>query len=384
MKTKQHRDFPPELLQATLKERVDFFKGRMIDHNALSVAYDQAMAALGSSSGPRVVTIAGPTGVGKTTLARRIYRQIMKSYEADVIDNPSMVPVLGINAVPPNGTSFNWKDFYFRLLEKNGDVLLDHKLNLPRQGQFFPELLLPPPSEGSTADTLRRALEKCIRKRGTKIMIVDEAHHLLMVKDQERLEYQFESLKSLTIETDVIIVLVGTYRLLDIRDHSGQLVRRSEVVPLSRYDFRKRGDRNLFASALATLQAKMPLEETPDLVPDVEYFYLKTGGCIGILKDWLTRCLEQAILEQRKTIDMEFASRFALDNKGLSTIIEEALAGEAKLADISLDNIKHLLTEGVPVVSAPMATPAKASPRKRRVGERNPVRDQTGGFHVAA
>ena len=144
MRTKQYGDFPPNLLQATLKERVDFFKGRLIDHSALSIAYQKAMAALGSSSGPRVVTVAGPTGVGKTTLARHIYRQVMKNYEPEVIANPSMVPVLGINAVPPNGTSFNWKDFYFRLLERNGDVLLDHKLNLPRQGQMFPELLFPP------------------------------------------------------------------------------------------------------------------------------------------------------------------------------------------------------------------------------------------------
>ncbi|MDA8254100.1 MAG: ATP-binding protein [Betaproteobacteria bacterium] len=383
MKTQPQADFPPELLQASLKQRVDYFKNRLIDHSLLSVAFNKAMAALGSSSGPRVVTITGPTGVGKTTLARRIYRQLMKNYEDEIAADPSMVPVLGINAIPPNGTSFNWKDFYFRLLEKNGDVLLDHKLNLPRQGNMFPELLFPPPSEGATADSLRRALEKCICKRGTKFLIVDEGHHLMMVKDDGRLEYQFESLKSLTIETDVIIVLVGTYRLLDIREHSGQLVRRSEVVPLSRYDFWQQGDKQSFASALATLQNKMPLEVTPDIVPDVEYFYLKTGGCIGILKDWLTRCLEQAILENRKTVDAEFASRFALDNKGLSTIIEEALAGESKLADVSLDSIKTLLTEGIPaVIYAPEDTKKKMT-SKRRVGERNPTRDKTGGFHVA-
>lgn len=388
MKTQQHAnvpqaDFPPELLQASLKERVDYFKKRLIDHSLLNVAFSKAMAALGSSSGPRIVTITGPTGVGKTTMARRIYRQLMKNYEADIAADPSMVPVLAINAIPPNGTSFNWKDLYFRLLEKNGDVLVDHKLNLPRQGNMFPELLSPPPSEGATADALRRALEKCIRRRGTKFLIVDEGHHLMMVKDDGRLEYQFESLKSLTIETDVIIVLVGTYRLLDIREHSGQLVRRSEVVPLSRYDFRQQGHKHSFASALATLQNKMPLEETPDLVPDAEYFYLKTGGCIGILKDWLTRCLEQAILENRKTVDIDFASRFALDNKGLTTIIEEALAGEAKLSDVSLDSIKTLLADGMPKVIDDPAEPNKKKTPKRRVGERNPVRDQTGGFHVA-
>jgi GTPase SAR1 family protein len=382
MKTKTEEGFPSTLLRASLIERVNFFKGCMINHTGLNVAFEQAMTALGSSSGPRVVTITGPTGVGKTTLARRIYRRLVEKYQADMVSDPSMVPVLGINAIPPNGTSFNWKDFYFRLLEKNGDVLLDHKLKLPRQNQMFPEPLLTPPSEGSTTDTLRRALEKCIRKRGTKIMIVDEGHHLLMVKNDNRLEYQFESLKSLTIETDVIIVLVGTYRLLDIREHSGQLVRRSEVIPLSRYDFRKQEDKESFVSALATLQVKMPLEELPDLTPDAEYFYLKTGGCIGILKDWLTRCLEQAIKENRKTIDTDFASQFALDNKGLSTIIEEALAGEARLADVSLDKVRALLTEGIPTMSEPMLHPAKSSAPTRKVGERNPVRDKTGGFRT--
>lgn len=303
METKQ-RNFPIELLQASVKERVDHFKKRNIDHDTLTHAYNKAMVALGSSSGTQMVTLTGPTGVGKTTLARRIYKELMKAHKDEVLADPSIVPVLGINAVPPNGTSFNWKDFYFRLLEKNGDVLLDHKLNLPRQGNMFPELLFPPPSESSTVDALRRALEKCIQKRKTKYVIVDEGHHLLMVKDRERLEYQFESLKSLSNESGATIVLIGAYRLMDIRDHSGQLVRRSEIVHFPRYDFRNKDDKASFASALTTLQKMMPLEKTPDLVNDAEYFYLKTAGCVGILKDWLTHCLEQAIIEGRKTVEL--------------------------------------------------------------------------------
>lgn len=383
MKTKQlmQQDFSLELLRASVKERVEHFKSRKIDHDTLNLAYNKAMAALGSSSGPKIITITGPTGAGKTTLARRIYRDLVKAHEPEVLADPSMVPVLGINAIPPNGTSFNWKDFYFRLLEKNGDVLLDHKLNLPRQKNMFPELLFPPPSEGSTADTLRRAMEKCLQKRKTKFLIIDEAHHLLMVKDHERLEYQFESLKSLSNESDTTIVLVGTYRLMDIRDHSGQLVRRSEIVHFPRYDFRIKGHRDSFASALMSLVVKMPLEEIPDLVKNVDYFYMKSAGCVGILKDWLTRCLEQAIKKKMKTFDTDFASRYALDNKGLRTIIEEALAGEAKLQDEPIEDLKSLMEYGAPLIPE---TPPDNPPRKRgRVGERKPVRDKTGGFHAA-
>jgi len=74
-----------------------------------------------------------------------------------------------------------------------------------------------------------------------EVMIIDEAHHMLMVRknDMASLEFQFEAIKSLALETQTTIVLVGTYRLLDIRDLSGQLVRRSEIIHFPRYDCRR-------------------------------------------------------------------------------------------------------------------------------------------------
>lgn len=377
---RQPDSFPPELLKASAGERVAYFKSRMIDHTMLNTAHKRSMDALTMASRPQLVVITGPTGVGKTTLARRIYRDLVEAHAKEVAADASIIPVLGINAVPPNGSAFSWKDFYYRLLEQNGEVLIDRKLNMPRQGTMFPELLYPP-AEASTVDSLRRALEKCIRKRKTQYVIVDEAHHLLMVKDYARMEYQFETLKSLSNEGNTTIVLAGNYRLMDIRDHSGQLVRRSEIIHFPRYDLRKKVDADSFASVLNTLQYKMPLPQRPDLLGDVQYFYAKTGGCMGILKDWLTRCLEQAVKEKRRTIDVDFAERYALDNKGLRTIIEEALAGEAKLEDEPLDAIKSLLKDGYAKSSSPVK-PQPAPSKRGPVGVRKPQRDPVGRHHA--
>jgi len=385
MKTQYTRDFPQELLRSTAKERIEYFKNGKAGHSALTAAFDRAMAVIGRSTGPKVVMVAGPTGVGKTTMARTIYRHVLKTYQAEAAADRSFVPIIGINAVPPNGASFSWKDFYIRLLEREGDVLIDRKLLVPRQDELFPNSPWPSPLERSVTDALRRSVEEYIKRRRSKVLLIDEAHHLLMVNDPKRLEFQFETLKSLTIETDITIVLVGTYRLLDIRDQSGQLVRRSEIVHFPRYDFRVKKDAEEFASVLRKFQNQLPLEGASDLMTDVEYFYLKTGGCIGILKDWLARCLEHAIETKRKSIDADFAEQFALSNKSLRTIIEEALNGEMKLTDIGIDSIETLLRDGIapPAASVGGEPSARAKAARRRVGERKPCRDKTGGSHVA-
>lgn len=382
--TKSKRDFDPALLRAGVEARVANFKQRTTNHPSISAAHRRAIAALGCSTGPRVVMIAGPTGVGKTTLARAIWRHAMNRYAAEAAQDPGCVPVIGINAIPPNGASFNWKDFYIRLLQAHGEILIDRKLLIPRQSEIFPELPAPSPLERSVTDALRRSVENCLRLRKTKVLIIDEAHHLLMVNDPRRLEFQFEALKSLTIETEVIIVLVGTYRLLTIRDQSGQLVRRSEIIHFPRYDRRNQGDTAAFGKALSTFQAQLPLEKEPEFMSEAEYFYLKSAGCIGILKDWLTRCLEQAIRENSNTIDVAFADRFALSNKSLRTIIEESMNGEQELSDIGLDEIKKLLTDEATDMADATKSPkeAKSVSNRRRVGERRPVRDPIGGLRA--
>jgi len=354
------------------------FQNYVFSHPSAKDTLQDIGAALGATSSPQIIIFTGPTGVGKSTLVKAASNRLLQYYEDRLIAEEDFVPVVTINAVPPNGNTFNWKDFYIRLLTGQSEPLVDRKLVIPRQTSLF----LDHPLEAtfmqrSTTDALRRSMEEYLRLRKTKLLIIDEAQHMLLVGNKQRLECQFESLKSLTIETGVTILLVGTYKLLDILDQSGQLTRRSQVVNFPRYDMRQSKDRDNFRRVLGFLERKLSMHVKTQLDAQADCFYQKSAGCVGILKDWLGRCLEYALKENVSVIDAAFAERFALKNRGLLTIIEEACLGEIKLTDVGDERLLDMLTNGVL-----LARDDNEMSRKRpRPGKRYPKRDPVG-VHV--
>lgn len=359
------------------KESLAAFTSYIFNHPNATAAFRELMTALGAEASPRVVIFTGPTGVGKSTLVRAACHRLLQQYESQMIAESDFVPVVTISAVPPNGSGFSWKDFYIRLLTGQHEPLVDRKLLLPRQTSLLPDHALGERAlEHSVADALRRAVEEYCRRRRTRYLIIDEAHHMLLVGSRQRLECQFECLKALTIQTGVSILLTGTYRLLDILEQSGQLTRRSQVVHFPRYDARRSEDRLNFRKVLGFLDAELAKYVPARLVNDAEYFYRKSAGCNGILKDWLARCLEQALEEKAPLIDARFADQFALTNRGLLTIIEEACLGEAKLADVGDDRLLDLINNGVLLDRGDKPLTVKP----RRPGQRNPKRDPVGSI----
>jgi hypothetical protein len=193
-----------------------------------------------------------------------------------------------------------------------------------------------------------------------------------MVNNPKRLEFQFETLKSLAIETKATIVLVGTYRLLDIRDQSGQLVRRSEIIHFPRYDHRNMEGKIGFVQALNTLAGRLPLNEFPNLQANADEFYVRSVGCVGILKDWLSRAYARHLELNNKNFDWKFIQGFAQPVKALETITAEALLGEEKVQDKPVADLMNLLNFGLPSVTG------KSKKHGIVVGKRSPVRDPAG------
>jgi DNA polymerase III delta prime subunit len=380
--------FPAELLTLPTDVRRDYFLKKTINHPHLGDAMTELLEESNRVSASDITILTGPTGVGKTTLGARLEADILEDHRQAMAEDLNFLPVVRISAVAPNQGTFSWKDFYVRLLRMLDETQVRQRVLFPIE--HYRMLDAPRGRAGSTCHdaALQRATENAIRERRTLLLIIDEAHHMLLAAKGKRLREQFEAIKSLSIATSATIVLIGTYDLLTILEQSAQLIRRSHVVHLPRYAWEDRNDAQAFRTALLTFQRHMPFPVEPDLVSHAKSFYLKSAGCIGILKEWLNKAVESGLKKGLETIDYDYIDGFAHANKSIRQVYEEAMDGERKLVDMSDDDLLRYVEDET--LSNKKDSSAKAkrggvaqqvgkgSRKKRRPGQRNPVRDPVG------
>jgi len=374
--------FPRELLNLSMDARRDYFLDKTINHPHLGNAMDELLEETNRVSASDITILTGPTGVGKTTLGARLEADILKDHGLAMEEDLNFLPVVRISAVAPNQGTFSWKDFYVRLLRMLDETQVRQRVLFPIE--HYRMLDAPRGRAGSAChdEALQRAAENAIRERRTKLLIIDEAHHVLLAAKGKRMREQFEAIKSLSIATSATIVLIGTYDLLTILEQSAQLIRRSRVIHLPRYAWNDRDDAQAFRTALLTFQRHMPFPVEPELIGHAKSFYLKSAGCIGILKEWLDKAVESGLKKGLETIDFDYIDGFAHANKSIRRVYEEAMDGERKLVDMSDDDLlKYVEDETLSSrkrSSSKAGGLGQAGKKKRRPGQRNPVRDPVG------
>src|SRR6266542_818375 len=334
--------FPSELLSQSVTQRLDYFKACTIAHSRLQEVAQELRDAMREPAGELIVFIYGPTGVGKTTVLRRCMQQIIEERREEMENDPSWIPVLGVEAISPERGNFDWRNYYFDALNAFNEPLIRYKIQRP-QPENGSGGKMPIQRRLESRSTLRFALETAFRQRRPLAFFVDEALHLAKLSSGRKLQDQLDCLESLAVRTNTIHVLSGTYELLIFRGLSGTLRRRTRQIHFARYQADSAGDQRDFKNVLWNFQIRMPLKSEPDLMSHWEFCYERSLGCIGLLKDWLTRVLALGLSEKRPNVTIKHLERQALPISDCQKIATEILEGDASLAD-SVSTRKRLRT----------------------------------------
>jgi DNA polymerase III delta prime subunit len=264
--------FPEELLAASNAEKFNYFSNFTIVHRLLKQAYEKFIDAVNNPGGATLIILFGPTGVGKTTLLHQVVKVLIEQNQSKIMLDSAYLPVVTVEARSPDNRSFDWKDYYKSVLIALGEPFTDYKIKTGSSRVYGSGAEQKTVKLKPTLADLRADVEHIIKLRQLLVFLVDEAQRFTVIASGRRQRDQMDAIQSMASFTATRYGLFGTYDLLEFRNLSGQLSRRSLEIHFPRYQNHISEDITDFKRVLKNFALAMPLESTPDFEKDWEYF----------------------------------------------------------------------------------------------------------------
>ncbi|WP_052754384.1 ATP-binding protein [Calothrix sp. 336/3] len=386
-------DISQEILTASDNEKINYFINFTVVHRLLKQVYEEFLDAINNPGGASLIFLFGPTGVGKTTLMAQVMKIIFEQNQALMIQDLSFLPIAGVEARSPDTGSFDWKVYYKSVLIALSEPFADYKTRTGSHRVY---------GNGGEQKTvkvkpnlvdLRADVEHIFQQRRLKVFLVDEAQRFAKITSGHKQQDQMDAIQSMASFTQTRHGLFGTYELLQLRNLSGQLSRRSIDIHFPRYQSENPEDIKDFQRVLKSFSFAMPLPETPDLEKHWDYFYERSIGCVGIVKDWLTQSLRKALSESSNCLSYKHLQAYAPAVSKSVRMLTEAIEGEnilssgenqveklrSSLGLVVRDNQNISVRDTSSHHNLSTSAETKNNRKKRRPGERKINRDIVGG-----
>lgn len=304
-----------------------------------------------------VIAIVGPTRVGKSTAIREAARQVYPGKQK------TSIPYVIVDCSRTDAGFTSTRYLTLDLLTQ-----LEHPLYVDASSRLRLSL---------TETNARLQLRRAITYRDTKLIIIDEAHHLLRMKNSAGREAALESLKCLGNETGALIVLVGGYELLKGCFTSAHFNGRLTLLEFPRYGASE-ADQGQFNAILASLDAMLPWASGHSLLRMRDLIYKGSQGSCGLITNWILAALGNMTAGGCTRLRQEHfkAVRFT---QQLEAIASEIEYGESLLVPIEGTDCKTLAG----IVDQNEAVANRSPKRRTRPGRRNPKRDSREPLKVA-
>ncbi|HEX7388124.1 MAG TPA: AAA family ATPase [Castellaniella sp.] len=300
-----------------------------IKHSRVATIMAEIDALIYRGSQDSLIEICGPTGVGKSALVRHMVDTIVANAQAAMQADAGLIPAIYIEAPSSGEHEFSWRLFYSRILDQLdgdvADVLPPSSYGIDTQsGRMVRSARM---ASGSLA-ALRTAVERALDARGTRVVVVDEAAHIIHQTSPKKLEVQLNTLKSLANRCNMQMVLVGSYDLYQLMSLSAQLARRSHVLHFGRYREDRPEDVRAFAGCVYAFEGALPHLWAGELMPYAQALHENTLGCVGTLNAVLTRTARRMELG---ALLPDALHRSLLAEVQRQQILEETYTGEAAI-----------------------------------------------------
>jgi hypothetical protein len=378
---------PDGPLPSGAQDRLDQFKAFAAWHPLLDLVEREVLHAIWEPAGFAYLLVYGPSGVGKSTMMHHIVRRLNT---AEGGTGPR--PLLLLEVRPPDGALFHRTDYYRTALRHLGQTTFERRVmvDLNTEPTWEKKGGRRPASRYHDDPELRYAMEEALRRQQVRAVVLDEAQHLMQGGQAATALDQLDWIKSMTNVTGVLHILLGTYSLVHFCNLNGQTARRGLEVHFPRYHFRAESDCQAFRNVLLTLLAQVPLAvDQAALLQHWPYFYARSLGCVGVLKEWLVRATALALRDGSDALTLPHLERRALSEAKCARMAADIQEGEQAL-HYAEDHRQRLLAllgmsdtpslPSGPALSSPPAGLDRAGasaaapplPVRPRVGQRQP------------
>ena len=281
-----------------------------------------------------IITLVGPTQVGKTTAMKLVE----DTYSAQV--ESGAMRFIRLNLRAGSGNIDNERKIIFQ-------KILDQLAFPGKTYQGVPNDLIGLTSgriRRSSLTELRVAAERALSTGQITVVIADEAQELSAgVNSFVPCKGQLSILKDLSIQDNVIVVLVGGYAVMDIYSIDPHLGGRLSVVGFHPYPSNDDGKRE-FALSLSKMTETLPVKSNRGSMLDwFNRLYDFCCGNIGILQKVVKEIIAQAEVSGAEAITVEHVVSRTEDESSRDALLEEYAIGLSCFPGVTIFSSEQIL-----------------------------------------